>query len=80
MTYNSKYATGSKLAVAFVIAVIIYYLFSVVFGFYVSYIPTSFSCGPNSGGCLIVQPLLFIVVPIIALFLCVWSIFEVFLK
>lgn len=69
----------ARLLVAFVLAVLTYTILTPIITIY-GRITVLFTCDTSNFACAIVQPFLTIVIPIIALFLCVWAIFEVFYK
>ena len=75
-----KTRLGASFIVALVIAIMVYAFLNPVVVFYLDIVPTLFSCGTSGLSCEISSMLISIAVPLFALFLCVASVFEVFLK
>jgi len=74
-----KTRIGASLGIALLTAILIYALLNPLVVWYLEIVPGMISCGVTDTTCLIVVPMFAYGVPIIALFLCVWSVFEAFL-
>jgi len=75
-----KTRIGVSFGVALLTAILIYALLNPLVVWYLDIVPGMVSCGVTDTACLIVVPMFAYGVPIIALFLCVASVFEVFLQ
>lgn len=75
---DMKFQIAAKLTIAFIIAVISYVLLSPILGFYGSYMPSTFICNTSNTWCALTQPLMIVVLPILAIVFVVWSVIEVF--
>jgi len=74
-----KTRLGISLIVALAIAIMIYALLNPIVVWYLTYVPGFFTCSANTT-CDIIAAFIGYGAPILALFLCVASVFEVFLK
>jgi len=74
-----KTRIGASLGVALLTAILVYALLNPLVVWYLELVPGLISCSSTDTTCLIVSPIIGYGVPLIALFLCVWSVFEAFL-
>jgi len=78
--FDFKTRIGVSLGVALLTAILIYALLNPLVVWYLDLVPGLVSCATTTNTmCVIVVPFFAYGVPIIALFLCVASVFEVFL-
>lgn len=75
-----KTRIGYSLLTSFVLAILAFGFLNPIVSWYLNLVPTLFSCGGSGVSCDISDTILIFGVPIIGLFLCVASVFEVFLK
>ncbi len=80
MGVDFKTRIGMSLGVALLTAILIYALLNPLVVWYLELVPGLITCSATDTTCLIVAPFVAYGVPIIALFLCVASVFEVFLQ
>ena len=78
--FDFKTRIGMSLGVALLTAILIYALLNPLVVWYLDLVPGLVSCATTTNTmCVIVVPFVEYGIPIIALFLCVASVFEVFL-
>jgi len=76
--FDLKSRMGASLLIAFVIAILTYALLNPIVSWYLNYVPGFITCTVGDTVCEITRSLIAYVIPIGVLFLCVFSIFEVF--
>jgi hypothetical protein len=74
-----KERMGISLMVALVIGILTYSLISPIATWYLGFVPGLISCQSADWGCIIVVPIISFGLPIMAIFLCVASVFEAFM-
>jgi len=76
--FDLKTRMGASLLIAFVIAILTYALLSPVVSWYIGVVPGFITCQSGDGFCSVTSALIAYVIPIGVLFLCIFTIFEVF--
>jgi len=77
-----KNEMGTRFIAAFAVAIMVYSLISPVLNIYALVASLGFfNCASSADwGCSITLSLMVFVLPVLAMFMCVWAIFEVFWK
>jgi hypothetical protein len=75
-----KFKLGASLLIALVLAVLTIGLLNPIVIWYLNFVPQIFSCGSAGVFCEVSDSILIFAIPVIAIFLGVFGVLEVFLK
>ena len=78
MDFKTRFITS--LCISFLLAMLVVGLLNPIVTWYLNTVPTMFSCGSIGWACDIPALMITVLVPIGSVFLCVWSVIEVFSK
>lgn len=78
---ETKFILGAKIVTAMAFSMIAYAILTPVITIYSAIVSQGYSCSAtNNEWCNILQPVVTLVIPIVAIFFVIFSIFEVFVK
>lgn len=76
--FDIKTQSGAKILIALVIAILIYGLLTPIISWYLDFVPGFITCDVTNVFCNFTNTMISSVIPIGVLFICMFSIFEVF--